>query len=103
MISADEALRIVLENVAPLGIERVPLLAAHGRVLAEDVIAAMRRIERHILRRHRRELGQPVEQALPRFLDRDHGASKLPDLPPLLCTSRMSVMRMPRSTALHMS
>jgi molybdopterin molybdotransferase len=37
MTSADEALRIVLENVAPLGAERVPLLTASGRVLAEDV------------------------------------------------------------------
>src|SRR5579872_3199276 len=37
MISADEALRIVLENVAPLGIERVPILAAHSRVLAEEI------------------------------------------------------------------
>jgi molybdopterin molybdotransferase len=37
MISADEALRIVLENIAPLGIERVPILAAHGRVLAEEI------------------------------------------------------------------
>ena len=37
MISADEALRVVLENVTPLGVERVALLAAHGRVLAEDI------------------------------------------------------------------
>src|SRR5271166_4400133 len=37
MISADEALRIVLENVAPLGVERVPILAALGRVLAEEI------------------------------------------------------------------
>jgi len=37
MISADEALRIVLENVAPLGIERVAILAAHGRVLGEEI------------------------------------------------------------------
>jgi|YelNatPaOPRAMG01_1025707.scaffolds.fasta_scaffold04362_7 molybdopterin molybdotransferase len=37
MISADEALRIVLENVAPLGVERVALLDALGRVLAEEV------------------------------------------------------------------
>jgi molybdopterin molybdotransferase len=37
MISADEALRIVLENVAPLGVERVPILAGLGRVLAEEI------------------------------------------------------------------
>ncbi len=37
MISADEALRIVLENAAPLGVERVALLDALGRVLAEEV------------------------------------------------------------------
>jgi len=37
MISADEALRIVLDNVAPLGIERVPILAGLGRVLAEEI------------------------------------------------------------------
>ena len=37
MISADEALRIVLENVTPLGVERVPILAGLGRVLAEEI------------------------------------------------------------------
>jgi molybdopterin molybdotransferase len=37
MISADEALRIVLDNVAPLGVERVPILGALGRVLAEEI------------------------------------------------------------------
>src|SRR5258708_4656914 len=37
MISADDALRIVLENVSRLGAERVPLLTALGRVLAEDI------------------------------------------------------------------
>ena len=37
MISADEALRIVLENVAPLGVERVAILDALGRVLAEEI------------------------------------------------------------------
>ncbi len=37
MISADDALRIVLGNVAPLGIERVPIVEALGRVLAEDI------------------------------------------------------------------
>jgi len=37
MISADEALRIVLENVAPLGVARRPILAALGCVLAEEI------------------------------------------------------------------
>src|SRR5437879_1965800 len=37
MISADEALSIVLDSVAPLGVERVPILAALGRVLAEEI------------------------------------------------------------------
>src|SRR5258708_5074723 len=37
MIPADQALEIVLENVAPLGVERTPILAALGRVLAEDI------------------------------------------------------------------
>ena len=37
MISADEALRIVVDNAKPLGIERIPILAALGRVLAEEV------------------------------------------------------------------
>ncbi len=37
MISADEALRIVLDSVAPLGIERVPILRGLGRVLAEEI------------------------------------------------------------------
>ena len=37
MISADQALHIVLENVAPLGIERNPILGALGRVLGEEI------------------------------------------------------------------
>jgi molybdopterin molybdotransferase len=37
MISADQALQIVLENVAPLGVERIPILEALGRVLAEEI------------------------------------------------------------------
>jgi molybdopterin molybdotransferase len=37
MTSADEALQVVLENVAPLGIERVTIMAALGCVLAEDL------------------------------------------------------------------
>ncbi len=39
MISADQALTIVLENVAPLGVERVTMPAAAGRVLAEEIRA----------------------------------------------------------------
>ncbi|HYK63862.1 MAG TPA: gephyrin-like molybdotransferase Glp [Patescibacteria group bacterium] len=37
MISADQALQIVLESVAPLGVERVAILGALGRVLAEEI------------------------------------------------------------------
>ncbi len=37
MISTDDALRIVLESVAPLGVERVPILDALGQVLAEEI------------------------------------------------------------------
>lgn len=40
MITADEALRLVLENVAPLGVERILILNALGRVLAEDIRAS---------------------------------------------------------------
>jgi molybdopterin molybdotransferase len=37
MTSADQALQIVLDNVAPLGVERLSITAALGRVLAEEV------------------------------------------------------------------
>ena len=37
MISADEALQLVLESVAPLGVERTPILDALGRMLAEEI------------------------------------------------------------------
>lgn len=37
MISVDQALGIVLENVAPLGAERVSILEALGRVIAEQI------------------------------------------------------------------
>jgi len=40
MISADDALQMVLENVAPLGVERLPILNALGRVLAEEIRSA---------------------------------------------------------------
>ena len=37
MVSADEALELVLKSVAPLGVERTPILDALGRVLAEEI------------------------------------------------------------------
>jgi len=37
MISADQALQIVLENVNSLGVERIPILDALCRILAEDI------------------------------------------------------------------
>src|ERR1700719_2549399 len=37
MTSADQALQIVLDNVASLGVERLSITAALGRVLAEEV------------------------------------------------------------------
>ena len=40
MIPVEEALVLVLDGVAPVGgVERVPLAEAHGRVLAEDIVA----------------------------------------------------------------
>ncbi|MBI4715176.1 MAG: molybdopterin molybdenumtransferase MoeA, partial [Nitrospirae bacterium] len=39
MISVDEAVRIVLEQVDLLGTERVPIPEVLGRVLAEDIVA----------------------------------------------------------------
>lgn len=41
MIDFDEALALLADNVRPLGCEQVELVAAHGRVLAEDVHAAV--------------------------------------------------------------
>ncbi len=37
MISVDEALKLVLDNVAPLGVERTSIVDALGRVLAEEI------------------------------------------------------------------
>jgi molybdopterin molybdotransferase len=37
MTSADQALQLVLQNVTPLGVERVPILAALGRVITEEI------------------------------------------------------------------
>lgn len=39
MHKADEALGTILRAVKPVGVERLPLPAAHGRVLAEDILA----------------------------------------------------------------
>ena len=39
MITVDEALRIILDHVEPLGDESVTLTLAHRRVLAEEIIA----------------------------------------------------------------
>ena len=39
MVSFEDARRIILENITPLGSERVHLLEAAGRILAEDVSA----------------------------------------------------------------
>jgi molybdopterin molybdotransferase len=39
MLLVEEALRHILEKISPLGIERVPILQALGRVLAEDILA----------------------------------------------------------------
>ncbi len=39
MVSFEDARRIILENIQPLGSERVHLLEATGRILAEDVNA----------------------------------------------------------------
>lgn len=39
MPSFEDARRIILDNIAPLGIERVELLESLGRVIAEDMVA----------------------------------------------------------------
>ena len=39
MISVDEARKTVVDSVFPVGVERVPLLEAHHRVAAADVIS----------------------------------------------------------------
>lgn len=41
MIDFDEALALLADNVRPLGCEQIELVAAHGRVLAEHVHAAV--------------------------------------------------------------
>jgi len=40
MISVEEALKTVLDSCKPLGLEKVNLLEAQGRVIGEDIIAA---------------------------------------------------------------
>ncbi|MDD2271645.1 MAG: molybdopterin molybdotransferase MoeA [Desulfuromonadaceae bacterium] len=39
MPSFEDARRIILDSVSPLGVERVELLESQGRVIAEDVVA----------------------------------------------------------------
>ena len=39
MLTVEEALGAILSRVEPLGAERVELLAALGRVLAEPIVA----------------------------------------------------------------
>ena len=39
IVSVEEAQRVVLDSVHRLGAQRVPLLEAVGRVLAEDVVS----------------------------------------------------------------
>ena len=39
LVDPDEAVKLVAERISPLGVERVPLLDAPGRILAEDVYA----------------------------------------------------------------
>ncbi|RLG10900.1 MAG: molybdopterin biosynthesis protein, partial [Thaumarchaeota archaeon] len=39
LVDPDEAVKLVAERISPLGVERVPLLDAVGRILAEDVYA----------------------------------------------------------------
>lgn len=39
MISVDEALNKILSHIQPLGFEKVSILDALGRVIAEDMIA----------------------------------------------------------------
>lgn len=41
MITVDDAIKIVLERIEPLGSETIALEQAHGRVLAEDIRADM--------------------------------------------------------------
>ena len=41
MKDVDEALALILDGIAPLGAERVPLAEAAGRIAAEDAAAAV--------------------------------------------------------------
>jgi molybdenum cofactor synthesis domain-containing protein len=41
MITVDQALEIILSGVAALGTQTIPLEQAHGRILAQDVVADM--------------------------------------------------------------
>jgi hypothetical protein len=63
--------------------------------------ATERLVERHDFGAERHEGG---ENPVGCFLNGEHhSASKVPDLPPLLCARRISVMRMVLSTAFTMS
>jgi molybdopterin molybdotransferase len=39
MISYNEAFELTLEHIRPLGVERVDLVAAEGRIAGEDLVA----------------------------------------------------------------
>jgi len=39
LVDPDEAVKLIAEKVSPMGVERVPLLDALGRILAEDIYA----------------------------------------------------------------
>ena len=41
MLTVEEALAKILDEVTPLGTESVPLLEAQGQVLAEDIISGV--------------------------------------------------------------
>ena len=74
-----DALAQVLEGVAPLGSEQVPLDHAEGRVLAENLAA--RRL-RAPARARRRRAGAPCQRS---SLRKDL-ARQVPDFPPRFST-----------------
>ncbi len=74
---------------------------ARTHVLGEHAAEASG--QQDVLGRDRRTLGESRDDAAERLLDRDHGWLQVPERPPALWVNRMSPMRMPRSTALHMS
>ena len=78
-------LTILLENMRREGYE---LAVSRPRVLFRDIDGVR---------------CEPYEMLTVDVDGQHQGASKTPDLPPLLCTRRMFEIVMPRSTALHMS